>query len=62
MNKTIKELRKKMGLSLLQFSKVLGVSHTSIMNWEKGTSEPIAIIREKIMKLKRRVEKHQDSK
>ena len=62
MNKTIKELRKNMGLSALQLSRILGVSHTSIANWENGLSEPINIMKEKIMRLKRKIEKQQDAK
>ncbi len=61
MKEIIKELRRTMSLSALQFSKILGVSHTSIRNWENGFSSPSPMARERIMKLKRKVEKQRNS-
>lgn len=61
MKDIIKGLRMSMGLSRLAFSRLLNASHTSIANWEKGLSEPISIMKDKIMGLKKRVEKQRDS-
>lgn len=40
--KTIKELRKEMGLSQTQLAKIVGYSQSVIAKWEKDESEPNA--------------------
>jgi DNA-binding XRE family transcriptional regulator len=40
MNNKIKKLRKKAGLSQVDLAKILGISHVSIVKWEKGTTMP----------------------
>lgn len=36
----IREIRAQLGMSLRQFAALIGMSHMSIMYWEKGRSTP----------------------
>ena len=38
--KTIKELRAKKGLSGVKLAEMIGVSHATVVNWEKGKKIP----------------------
>ncbi len=38
--KTIKELRAKKGLNGVKLAEMLGVSHATVVNWEKGKKIP----------------------
>ncbi len=57
MKEEIIELRKATNLDASRFSRALGCSHTSIRNWEAGLSSPSPMAREKILKLKKKIEK-----
>jgi len=36
----IRDLREKVGLTQRQFARLLGVTHQTVINWEKGRTEP----------------------
>ena len=38
----IKDVRKELGLTQLQFAKLLGASHSAVSKWEEGAREPLA--------------------
>jgi DNA-binding transcriptional regulator YiaG len=40
----VKETRKRLGLTQLQFSKTLGVSFQSVNRWERGKTKPLPIV------------------
>jgi DNA-binding transcriptional regulator YiaG len=40
----VKETRKRLGLTQLQFAKTLGVSFQSVNRWERGKTKPLPII------------------
>jgi DNA-binding transcriptional regulator YiaG len=44
----VKETRKRLGLSQLQFAKTLGVSFQSVNRWERGKTKPLPIILKQI--------------
>ena len=50
--KRILAMRKKMGLSQVQFSVLAGVSLPSIVNWEGGKSEPRSAQKEKLAEIR----------
>ncbi len=39
----VKETRKRLGLTQLQFAKTLGVSFQSVNRWERGRTKPLPI-------------------
>ncbi len=39
----VKEVRKRLGLTQLQFAKTLGVSFQSVNRWERGRTKPLPI-------------------
>ena len=39
----VKEIRKRLGLTQLQFAKILGVSFQSVNRWERGRTKPLPI-------------------
>jgi len=47
----IVKLRKGMGLSRERFGRLLGVSHASVRNWERGDHQPSSLAKEKIERL-----------
>jgi DNA-binding transcriptional regulator YiaG len=40
----VKEIRKRLGLTQLQFAKTLGVSFQSVNRWERGKTKPLPIV------------------
>jgi len=49
----VKETRKRLGLTQLQFAKTLGVSFQSVNRWERGKTKPLPIVLKQIeVKLK----------
>lgn len=44
----IKETRKRLGLTQLQFAKKLGVSFQSVNRWERGRAKPLPIVLKQI--------------
>ena len=44
----VKETRKRLGLTQLQFAKKLGVSFQSVNRWERGKTKPLPIILKQI--------------
>ncbi|MGB3328046.1 MAG: helix-turn-helix transcriptional regulator [Thermomicrobiales bacterium] len=42
MQKTIRQFREELGLTQLQLANELGVTPSTIYNWERGTHEPKA--------------------
>ena len=40
----VKETRKRLGLTQLQFAKTLGVSFQSVNRWERGKTKPLPIV------------------
>ena len=52
-SKVIKELRKKMTFSQIEFAQLLGVSFSSVNRWETGKHEPTIKIKRKIKALMR---------
>jgi DNA-binding transcriptional regulator YiaG len=44
----VKETRKRLGLTQLQFAKTLGVSFQSVNRWERGKTKPLPIILKQI--------------
>ncbi len=44
----VKETRKRLGLTQLQFAKTLGVSFQSVNRWERGRTKPLPIILKQI--------------
>ena len=44
----VKEPRKRLGLTQLQFAKTLGVSFQSVNRWERGKTKPLPIILKQI--------------
>jgi len=44
----VKETRKRLGLTQLQFSKTLGVSFQSVNRWERGKTKPLPIVLKQI--------------
>ncbi|MEP0835185.1 helix-turn-helix domain-containing protein [Microcoleus sp. AS-A8] len=40
----VKELRKRLGLTQLQFAQSLGVSFQSVNRWERGKTKPLPIV------------------
>ncbi len=47
----VKETRKRLGLTQLQFAKILGVSFQSVNRWERGKTKPLPIILKQIEEL-----------
>ena len=45
----IRALRRRLGLSLAAFGKLIGASINSVLNWEKGRTKPTAAMRAKII-------------
>ncbi len=39
----VKETRKRLGLTQLQFAQVLGVSFQSVNRWERGNTKPLSL-------------------
>ncbi len=49
----VKETRKRLGFTQLQFAKTLGVSFQSVNRWERGKTKPLPIVLKQIeVKLK----------
>ena len=49
----VKEIRKRLGLTQLQFAQSLGVSFQSVNRWERGKTKPLPIVLKQIeVKLK----------
>jgi DNA-binding transcriptional regulator YiaG len=44
----VKETRKRLGLTQLQFAQTLGVSFQSVNRWERGKTKPLPIILKQI--------------
>jgi DNA-binding transcriptional regulator YiaG len=44
----VKETRKRLGLTQLQFAKTLGVSFQSVNRWERGKTKPLPIVLKQI--------------
>jgi transcriptional regulator with XRE-family HTH domain len=44
----VKEIRKRLGLTQVQFAEVLGVSFQSVNRWERGKTKPLPIILKQI--------------
>jgi len=44
----VKQTRKRLGLTQLQFAKTLGVSFQSVNRWERGRTKPLPIILKQI--------------
>ncbi len=44
----VKETRKRLGLTQLQFAQTLGVSFQSVNRWERGRTKPLPIILKQI--------------
>ena len=49
--KSVKEIRKRMGLNQTQFGKKVGVGLQTVSNWESGRSKPRAKVLARIAKL-----------
>ena len=47
----VRETRKRLGLTQLQFAKTLGVSFQSVNRWERGKTKPLPIILKQIEEL-----------
>ena len=45
----VRALRRRLGLSLAAFGKLVGVHSNSVLNWEKGRTKPTAKMRAKII-------------
>ena len=52
-SRTVRALRKRLGLTQVQMGKVLGVSGLTIYNWEKGVTKPRASLAAKIVASKK---------
>jgi DNA-binding XRE family transcriptional regulator len=44
----VKETRKRLGLTQVQFAKTLGVSFQSVNRWERGKTKPLPIVLKQI--------------
>ncbi len=44
----VKDTRKRLGMTQLQFAKTLGVSFQSVNRWERGKTKPLPIILKQI--------------
>ena len=44
----VKQTRKRLGLTQLQFAKTLGVSFQSVNRWERGRTKPLPIVLKQI--------------
>jgi DNA-binding transcriptional regulator YiaG len=44
----VKETRKRLGLTQLQFAQTLGVSFQSVNRWERGKTKPLPIVLKQI--------------
>ncbi|HEY9833797.1 MAG TPA: helix-turn-helix transcriptional regulator [Stenomitos sp.] len=44
----VKEIRKRLGLTQVEFAQVLGVSFQSVNRWERGKTKPLPIILKQI--------------
>jgi DNA-binding transcriptional regulator YiaG len=44
----VKEIRKRLGLTQLQFAKTLGVSFQSVNRWERNKTKPLPIVLKQI--------------
>jgi DNA-binding transcriptional regulator YiaG len=44
----VKETRKRLGLTQLQFAQTLGVSFQSVNRWERGRTKPLPIVLKQI--------------
>jgi DNA-binding transcriptional regulator YiaG len=44
----VKETRKRLGLTQVQFAQVLGVSFQSVNRWERGKTKPLPIVLKQI--------------
>jgi DNA-binding transcriptional regulator YiaG len=44
----VKDTRKRLGLTQLQFAKTLGVSFQSVNRWERGKTKPLPIVLKQI--------------
>jgi DNA-binding transcriptional regulator YiaG len=44
----VKQTRKRLGLTQLQFAKTLGVSFQSVNRWERGKTKPLPIVLKQI--------------
>ena len=44
----VKQARKRLGLTQLQFAKTLGVSFQSVNRWERGRTKPLPIVLKQI--------------
>jgi DNA-binding transcriptional regulator YiaG len=44
----VRETRKRLGLTQLQFAKTLGVSFQSVNRWERGKTKPLPIVLKQI--------------
>ena len=45
----VRVLRRRLGLSLAAFAKLVGASINSVLNWEKGRAKPTAAMRARII-------------
>ncbi len=45
----VKETRKRLGLTQLQFAQALGVSFQSVNRWERGKTKPLPIVLKQIV-------------
>ena len=53
----IKELRKKLDMTLTDFASVLGVSVSAVQRWEAGSRQPGHMAKKQIARLERRANK-----
>jgi putative transcriptional regulator len=44
----VKEIRKRLGLTQVQFAEALGVSFQSVNRWERGKTKPLPIVLKQI--------------
>jgi DNA-binding transcriptional regulator YiaG len=44
----VKEIRKRLGLTQVQFAQALGVSFQSVNRWERGKTKPLPIVLKQI--------------
>jgi transcriptional regulator with XRE-family HTH domain len=57
----VKETRKRLGLTQVQFAQVLGVAFQSVNRWERGKTKPLPIVLKQIeLKLKEMGDRGQD--
>jgi DNA-binding transcriptional regulator YiaG len=52
----VKLMRQSLGLTAVRFAQLVGCSHISVYNWERGISRPSPMAREKLKKIARKLE------